>query len=214
MLGRTAAAPSARQQRIGQRAQQLELLQTVGAHLEQIVTSRHAGHPLKGSYDDMLRLVAALERVPAAYRAELGGWLVERLQKSVDPASLGQRPEKAGAWWVVGRLGARVSLYGQAQNVVSPEIAASWLAALLALDWRRVDPAAFAAVQIARLSGDRARDLDPAWREHVLQRLGEIAAPPAWSRMLREVVEFEAADQRLSYGESLPSGLRLLGCVG
>ena len=208
-------------------AQQLELLQTVGATLEQIVTSRQASHPLKGSYDDMLRLVAALERVPQAYRAELGQWLVGRLQKTVQASgagaagtsaregkagakSGGKPTEPASAWWVVGRLGARVSLYGQAQNLVSPEVATAWLQALLALDWRRVEPAAFAAVQIARVSGDRARDLAPQWRDRVLQRLVEIKAPELWCRMLRERVEPDAAEQRLSYGEALPPGLRLL----
>ncbi len=197
-------------------AAQIELLQTVGAHLEQIVTSRSVSHPLKGSYGDMLRLVAALERVPHGYRAEVGHWLVERLRKSTGRADLigakeaGQGIEKAGDWWVVGRLGARVSLYGQAQNVVPPEVAQEWLDALLALDWRRVEQAAFAAVQIARLSGDRVRDLAPEYRERVLQRLAELKAPEIWSRMLRERVELEAAEQRLSYGEALPPGLRLL----
>ena len=208
-------------------AQQLELLQTVGTTLEQIVTSRQASHPLKGSYDDMLRLVAALERVPQAYRAELGQWLVGRLQKTAQASgasaagasaregkagakSGGKPTEPASAWWVVGRLGARVSLYGQAQNLVSPEVATAWLQALLALDWRRVEPAAFAAVQIARVSGDRARDLAPEWRDRVLQRLVEIKAPELWCRMLRERVEPDAAEQRLSYGEALPPGLRLL----
>ena len=187
-------------------AAQIELLQTVGGHLEQIVTSRSASHPLKGSYGDMLRLVAALERVPHGFRAEVGDWLVDRLGK-IDPD---KGIEKPGDWWVVGRLGARVSLYGQAQNVVPPEIAQGWLDALLALDWRRVEQAAFAAVQIARLSGDRVRDLAPGYRERVLQRLAELKAPVAWSRMLTEVVELEAAEQRLSYGEALPPGLRLL----
>ena len=197
-------------------AAQIELLQTVGAHLEQIVTSRSASHPLKGSYGDMLRLVAALERVPHGYRAEVGHWLVERLRKSAgrgDPSGAKDAEkviEKAGDWWVVGRLGARVSLYGQAQNVVPPEVAQDWLDALLELDWRRVEQAAFAAAQIARLSGDRARDLAPEWRERVLRRLAELKAPESWSRMLRERVELEAAEQRLSYGEALPPGLRLL----
>ncbi|MEN9905258.1 MAG: hypothetical protein RLZZ555_1823, partial [Pseudomonadota bacterium] len=187
-------------------AAQIELLHTVGSHLEQIVTSRSASHPLRGSYGDMLRLVAALERVPHGYRAEVGDWLVGRLCRP----DVGKSIEKPSDWWVVGRLGARVSLYGQAQNVVPPEVAQAWLDALLALDWRRVEQAAFAAVQIARLSGDRARDLAPEYRDRVLQRLAELKAPAAWSRMLSEVVELEAAEQRLSYGEALPPGLRLL----
>ncbi|MEY5098490.1 MAG: hypothetical protein RJA36_1209 [Pseudomonadota bacterium] len=186
-------------------AQQLELLQTVGAHLEQIVSSRHAGQPLRGSYDDMLRLVAALERVPAAYRAELGQWLVGRLQKAGD-----RTLEKPASWWAVGRLGARVSLCGSAQNVVPPGTAADWLAALLALDWKAVEPAAFAAAQIARVSGDRARDLPAELREQVASRLAAARAPESWVRMVREAVELDEADQRRSYGEALPPGLRLL----
>lgn len=186
-------------------AQQLELLQTVGTHLEQIVTSRHAANPLRGSYDDMLRLVAALERVPSAYRAEIGSWLVGRLQKPGEQAG-----GKAGDWWAVGRIGARVSLYGNAQNVVSPETATAWVAALLALDWRAVEPAAFAAAQIARCSGDRSLDLPPALREEVMRRLAAVRAPESWIAMVREPVELAAADQRRSYGEGLPPGLRLL----
>lgn len=195
--------------------QQQELLQTVGAHLEQIVTSRHTGQPLKGSYDDMLRLVAALERVPAPYRAELGHWLVGRLQKlaqqhKTHAGTAAKGLESSSAWWVVGRLGARVSLYGQAQNVVAPEVAEAWLQAVLALDWRKVETAAFAAVQIARLSGDRARDLPADTRALVLQRLADIKAPSVWSQMLSEVLPLAVAEQRLSYGEALPVGLRLL----
>ena len=32
-----------------------------------------------------------------------------------------------------------------------PEVAVVWLDAILALDWKKIDPAAFAAVQIARM---------------------------------------------------------------
>ncbi len=205
-------------------AQQLELLQTVGATLEQIV-DQPIGFP---SAQGQLRRHAAAgggARAGAAGLSHRVGRLAGRAVAEGCPASgaraaaradkaskaAAPRPtEPASAWWVVGRLGARVSLHGQAQNVVSPETAAAWLQALLALDWRRVEPAAFAAVQIARVSGDRARDLAPRWREQVLQRLAEIKAPEPWHRMLRERVELEAAEQRLSYGESLPPGLRLL----
>jgi hypothetical protein len=46
--------------------------------------------------------------------------------------------------------------------VVPPEVAGRWLEAVLASDWKKVEPAAFAATQIARLTGDRSRDLPPS----------------------------------------------------
>lgn len=182
-------------------AQQLQLLEVVGEHLMSIQHALRDKDPLQSSYDDMVRLVASLERVPAAYRVEVGNWLVQRLQKTSD---------KPHTWWAVGRLGARVSLYGNAENVVPPETASVWLQALLDLDWRTVDHAAFAATTLARMSGDRARDLPAELRETVIQRLEAIGAPASWSAMVREVVELDEADQKRSFGEALPVGLRLL----
>jgi len=182
-------------------AQQLQLLEVVGEHLMSIQHARRDKDPLQNSYDDMVRLVASLERVPAAYRVEVGNWLVQRLQKTGD---------KPHTWWAVGRLGARVSLYGNAENVVPPETASVWLQALLDLDWRTVDHAAFAATTLARMSGDRARDLPAPSRDTVIQRLQAMRAPTSWSAMVREVVELDEADQKRSFGEALPVGLRLL----
>ena len=182
-------------------AQQLHLLQTVGEHLQDL--SLHPRHkdPLQHSEDDMVRLVAALERVPAPYRVEIGQWLLQRLQ----------RPGlKAPNWWALGRLGARISLYGNAQSVVPPDTATLWLQALLAQDWKQNEAAAFAAAQIARLSGDRALDLDSDTRAEVLRRLGLLKVPASWAAMVREVVPLDEADQRRSFGEGLPPGLRLL----
>ena len=78
-----------------------------------------------GAWDDMLRLAASLERVPLAHKVEVGRWLLERLTHG---------GEKPGAWWALGRVGARAPLYGSAHQVVPPEVAGEWLAALLALD--------------------------------------------------------------------------------
>jgi hypothetical protein len=154
-----------------------------------------------GSHDDMLRLVASLERLPIERKREIGEWLLERLRKA---------SEKALGWWVLGRIGARQPLYGSAHQVIPPELAGRWLEALLALDWKKVEPAAFAATQIARLTGDRSRDLPEAVRETVLSRLGAISASATWIRQVQQVVELDKADERRVFGESLPAGLRLL----
>jgi molecular chaperone DnaK (HSP70) len=185
-------------------AAQLAVLEVLAGHLEQAGGAKHllAADPVQASYDDMVRLAAALERVPTLHRIEVGKWLLMRLTRPT---------EKAHTWWALGRVGARESLYGSAHTVVPPEIAAGWLEALLALDWKRVEPAAFAAAQIARLTGDRARDLPPELREQVIKRLTALRAPPGWIAMVRATDRLDEADQRRSFGEALPPGLRLIG---
>ena len=51
-----------------------------------------------------------------------------------------------------------------------PEAAREFLDATLAQDWRRNETAMFAAVQMARMTGDRARDLPDEARAQVLER--------------------------------------------
>jgi len=154
----------------------------------------------KQAYDDMVRLAASLERLPAERKIEVAGWLLERLRK---PA------ESAQSWWAVGRIGARAPFYGSAHNVVPAEVAERWLEPILAMDWKKAAPAAFAAVQIARLTGDRARDLSGAARARVVGRLEASKSPPGWVRMVSERVELDEADERRVFGESLPPGLRI-----
>ena len=64
--------------------------------------------------------------------------------------------------------------------------------------------------QLARLTGDRARDIDPALGERVQRRMRGLGAPPEWLQALQEVAEASAADEQRIFGESLPAGLRLI----
>jgi hypothetical protein len=104
----------------------------------------------------------------------------------------------------------RVPAYGSAHDVVPAATASVWLEGVLALDWRAVAPAAFAATLLARLGGDRERDLDEALRARVIQRLRAVKAPASWLRMVEEVVELDEADAGRVFGEALPPGLRLV----
>jgi hypothetical protein len=72
-----------------------------------------------------------------------------------------------------------------------------------------VEGAAFAVVQIARLTGDRTRDLDDAIRGRALAALASAGAPETWLRSVREVVALETADEARALGDTLPIGLRL-----
>jgi hypothetical protein len=149
----------------------------------------------------MVRLVASLERLPVARKVDAGGWLLERLRK---------KAESPQSWWAVGRLGARVPFYGSAHNVVPEETAMEWLERMLALNWRSVQQAGFAATMLGRRSGDRQRDMDPAIRSRIAQRLRAAKAPASWVRMVEEVVQLEAADEKRIFGDSLPPGLKLM----
>ena len=118
--------------------------------------------------------------------------------------------KSGGPWaWALGRLGARVPLYGSSHKVVDVEVAEAWLSLLLELDLKRIDGAQFAAAQLARLTGDRMRDISPELRARTAQALQASKAPDTWVRMATEVVALEAADEARALGDTLPAGLRL-----
>ena len=195
-------------------AAQLRLLDDFGYNLQ---AAEHPCAPLpprppglvKGGHDDMVRLGAALERIPPEHKAEVGDWLLAPLQGEKVANASPERDELR--LWALGRLGARQPFHGSVHGVVPAEVAARWIDALLALDWRRRRMAAFAAAQLARLTGDRVRDLDPDRRAQVLERLTASGAAPSWARMVSEVVQLDAADEQALFGESLPPGLVLVG---
>jgi len=150
--------------------------------------------------DEMVRTAASLEHLEPGDKAELGRWVAARL-KAED--------KSGGPWaWALGRLGARVPLYGSSHKVVDTEVAEAWLEQLLELGLKRIDGAPFAAAQLARLTGDRTRDLDPALRDKAARALRDAKAAETWVRMVTEVVALEAADEARALGDTLPAGLR------
>jgi molecular chaperone DnaK (HSP70) len=159
------------------------------------------GAVVRGSDDDMLRLGASLERIPPDFKVEIGAWLLGRLGKANDALTLS----------ALGRIGARQPFYGNLDDLVPPDVVATWLDAILALDWRRLEPAGFAAAYLARMTGDRARDLPLVLRETIAARLRQAGAPVIWIRMVEEVVVLDEATERRVLGETLPPGLKLIG---
>ncbi|WP_373788729.1 Hsp70 family protein [Delftia acidovorans] len=186
-------------------ARQMELLEEVAGHMQKAVqqsTQRSQGKSAHGSYDDMLRLFAAMEAVPWQYRQEMGQWMLQRLKHP---------GESVQTWWAIGRLAARMPLAANAHRVMPPEAAQEFLDATLAQDWRRNETAMFAAVQMARMTGDRALDLSDAQRALVLERLRGAGAPQRWIDLVEQVQQMDAQDAKRSFGDSLPPGLVLVG---
>jgi len=185
-------------------AAQLRLLDDMAFVLQPPGTSRYrrAAGAARAGYEDMVRLAASLERVPVERKIEVGEWLLTRLKKP---------SENLQSWWAVGRIGARQPFYGSAHGVVPPDVAGLWLHAILALEWKKVEPAAFAAVQIARMTGDRSRDIEGDVRAAVIERLETMGAAQSWIAMVRETVALDRADEGRVFGETLPAGLKLIG---
>ncbi len=157
--------------------------------------------PQPEGLDEMVRLAAALEHLEPTEKVELGEWCAARL---CDPSTTG------GPWaWALGRVGARAPIYGSIHKTVALEKAAEWLSLLLEPRLIQTEGGLFAVVQLARLTGDRTRDLDDSWRTRVVSALQATSAPPSWQRMVTEVITMEASDKARALGDTLPVGLRL-----
>lgn len=183
--------------------QQLQVLDAMTWLQDAASKKQHAlpFDPAKMGYADMDRLCASLERIATGRKIGVAEALMDRLRRP---------SENRQGWWAIGRIGARRPFYGSAHGVVPADVATGWLDAILSLDWKKVEPAMFAAVQIARMTGDRSRDLPLPIRETVMRRLLAANAPPAWIDMIREVVILDTADEGRVFGEALPAGLRLM----
>jgi len=155
-------------------------------------------------YDDMVRLAAVLERLPVAKKIQLGEWLLKRLEKAGEPSQ---------TWWAVGRIGARMPFHGSSHNVVPADIVCRWLQQMLAVDWKKIPQAGFAATLIARMSGDRARDIDDAMRLQVIEKLKLSKAPASWIDMVEQVKELDEKEEKQIFGEALPPGLKLINAA-
>jgi hypothetical protein len=152
--------------------------------------------------DEMVRAAASLEHLSPREKIILANWIIDRLRTPGLPAG--------GPWaWSLGRIGARVPVYGSGHKTVSPDQAAEWLELLLQKDLRTIDSAAFAAVQLARVTGDRTRDLPEDLRTRTAAALKTAKAPERWQQMVTELVALEAEDQARALGDTLPIGLKL-----
>ena len=134
-----------------------------------------------------------------ARRAQLGEWIHEKTWGSDD----------GRLWGAIGRIGARVPVYASVHHVVPAKVAEVWLDRLLKQKWESVTTAPHAAVQLARVTGDRARDVPEKLRLEVAKRLAAVNAKEAWVRAVKELVDVGEEERVAILGEGLPIGLRL-----
>jgi molecular chaperone DnaK (HSP70) len=150
---------------------------------------------------EMLRCLANMERLSPEAKIPLGDELLRRLESK-------KAREEGITLWALGRIGARVPLYGPLNCVVPPTRAASWIEAVLTHPWPDPQKIAFSVAQLARKTGDRGRDLEDQLRTQVLAWLEQAGALRA-AVLVAEVVALEAREEHIALGDTLPPGLRL-----
>ena len=146
------------------------------------------------------RLLGSLELLGVPTKIELSTALVDLAER-----------EKVGAvrdaaLWAIGRLGARVPMYGPLNTVVPIAEAEQSIERLLKMD---LEAMAFSLVQLARRTGDRYRDVSEAMCERVSGWLDRNSAPDHYRELVAHGGELEEEEAGLMFGESLPRGLRL-----
>ena len=172
---------------------------------------RFSGRPSKGNESalnpaeavEFWRLLGSLELLPVPVKIELGEIIVELLPK--------KKLEKVrdAMAWTLGRIGQRVPVYGPLNSVVPAEKASAWLHALMLRD--SGNPTRFlAAMQLARRSDDRHRDLAESDRRAAAQWIRNGGGSEHLTKLIIDGGGLDQDEQNQVVGETLPRGLRML----
>ncbi len=150
---------------------------------------------------ELVRMLALLERLPGAQREPLGGWLLEGFILNKAPTA-----HRRAAFWALGRIGARVPLYGPMEKLLPVEQVEPWIEALLQLEGGGREQA-FALMSISRRTGDRYRDLGETLRGRVAAKLRTLDAPAHWVTLVEAGGQLDEDEESQSFGDRLPCGL-------
>ena len=141
-----------------------------------------------------------MEYLPQTEKITMGKRLVQ---------DLSPKKSKPQYWWSLSRIGAREPLYGNIELVVPAHEVTNWIETILKKQWRNPKPVGLALSQMARLTGDRKRDLEP----DVVQEVIKWLTPFEWSiphiKILRELIPIDQQEKSDIFGESIPTGILL-----
>ena len=170
-----------------------------GKKTTQAAKAQAAGGPTRQELAEMWRTIASLERIPHQTKEGLGDVALRQ--------ALAGRGEYC--FWAVGRIGARVPLYGGVEQVISRDRVTHWLNRMLHGEYTKLRGLPLALVQLTRMAGDAERDIADDLRQRVIARLEELQSAPHLVQLVREVTLLHEDEQAQLYGDTLPAGLRL-----
>ncbi|QDT05301.1 Chaperone protein DnaK [Rubripirellula lacrimiformis] len=152
---------------------------------------------------EIWRLLASLERLSVGEKQRLGELAIVELQRKKNEKL---RPVLL---WSIGRLGTRRPIYGPLNTTVSPAVASRWIEKLVdANPPESVLPLTI--VQLARMTGDRYRDVSSEARTLASEFLESQQAPIHFQDLVTQGGTFDSEEQAAVFGDSLPLGIRLL----
>jgi hypothetical protein len=187
----------------GQQAQIFSAMSSALLPVQSKRRKRAKGKPVKVSQEErreMWLFAANLERLEISAKIDLGRELISNLVKD---------RSWRGALWALSRIGSRQPLYGPANKVVPPGEVSSWLDTLKKQELKQPRKLINAAVSMVRLTGDRTRDLQTAFRQEVITWLQLLGAGEKKLEPLRKAVPLAGKEKNHAFGESLPEGLIL-----
>ena len=151
---------------------------------------------------EIWRFLGSLELLPVSLKMELGKMVVAIWPKKKT------LPFRPALTWTLGRLGARVPLYGPLNTVIPISTAETWLE--FVLDHTGDTPLDhLCAMQLSRMTSDRHRDLSEKTGSRVLGWLERNSASPHLLELVSTVRPLASTEQAQLFGDSLPKGLRL-----
>lgn len=153
-------------------------------------------------YEAMVRLSASLEHLDSEDKVLLATWFFNRAQKSSDYVQ--------AHWWALARLASRTQLYGSQHNIIPVAQVSQWLVKMLDLDWKQEPTIPFAAVMMARKTGDRSRDIADDIRAQIIDKLQLNRASQTWIDLVSEVKELTEDESKKVFGDSIPAGLHMM----
>ncbi|MGV8073628.1 MAG: Hsp70 family protein [Syntrophobacteraceae bacterium] len=184
--------------------QQWHIYQQISSYVQTPAKAKKAAKKTTGSMGpqeeiELWMALANFERLPSTTKIELGRTLLQKIRKGKF------KPQEL---WALSRLGAGIPLYGPLDQIIPGSEASEWVNTLLSLQLAPSEALAQAMVQMARLSGDRVRDLPHLERDRLYKWLDQA---PHSERLKELLINPDAAligkEQDWIFGESLPAGL-------
>lgn len=144
-------------------------------------------------------MLANFERLPVEVKRQLGDLLLSNIVRG---------KARTQELWALGRFGARIPFHGPLDQVVPAERVVEWLNQLLASRLPASEALARTLIQLARLTGDRERDVPAEKRGYIADWLQQL---PQGERMAEVLMQPETVlpsqEQDWVFGEALPTGL-------